>query len=68
MSYSGLALPFTEKQSEYLLIGDHGATYGMDYSHEIFANIKKYIFWVILGAFESPIVKRANFKLPDLIK
>ena len=56
--YSGLALPFMEKQSEYLVNGDRGATYGMDYSHEILANIKKYIFWVISGAFESPIVKR----------
>ena len=40
-SYSGLALPFMEKQSEYLVNGDRGATYGMDYSHEILANIKK---------------------------
>ena len=63
-SYSGLALPFMEKQSEYLFIGDHGATYGMDYSHEILANIKqKYIFWVILGAFESPIVKRGQLQI-----
>ena len=30
-----------ENQSEYLVNGDHGATYGMDYSHEILANIKK---------------------------
>ena len=63
MPYSGLALPFMEKQSEYLLIGDRGATYGMDYSHEILANIKKYIFWVILGAFESPIVKRGQLQI-----
>ena len=40
-SYSGLALPFMEKQSESLVNGDRGATYGMDYSHEILANIKK---------------------------
>ena len=26
-SYSGLALPFMEKQSEYLVNGDRGATY-----------------------------------------
>ena len=44
MSYSGLALPFMEKQSEYLINGDRGATYGMDFSHEILANKKKYIF------------------------
>ena len=36
-SYFGVILPFTEKQSEYLLIGDRFATYGMDYSHEILA-------------------------------
>ena len=58
-----------EKQSEYLVIGDRFAKYGIDYSHEILANIlKKYIFWMILGAFESPIVKIGDFKLPDLIK
>ena len=36
-----------EKQSEYLVNGDRGATYGMDYSHEILANIKKntYFGW-----------------------
>ena len=63
-SYSGLALPFMEKQSEYLFIGDRGATYGMDYSHEILANIKKkYIFWVISGAFESPIIKRVQLQI-----
>ena len=64
-SYSGLALPFMEKRSEYLVIGDRGATYGMDYSHEILANIflKKYIFWVISGAFESPIVKRGQLQI-----
>ena len=28
-----------EKQSEYLVKGDLGATYGMDYSHEILGNI-----------------------------
>ena len=28
-----------EKQSEYLVVGDRSATYGMDYSHEILANI-----------------------------
>ena len=40
-SYSGLKLSFMEKQSEYLINGDRGATYGMDFSHEILANIKK---------------------------
>ena len=30
-----------EEQSEYLVIGDRFATYGMDYSHEILANFKK---------------------------
>ena len=30
-----------EKQSEYLVIGDRFATYGMDYSHEILANFYK---------------------------
>ena len=36
-----------EKQSEYIVIGDRGATYGMDYSHEIVANILKntYFGW-----------------------
>ena len=53
-----------EKQSEYLVIGDRSATYGMDYSHEILANIlKKYIFWVISGAFESPNVKRGQLQI-----
>ena len=53
-----------EKQSEYLVNGDRGATYGMDYSHEILANIKKkYIFWVISGAFESPILKRGQLQI-----
>ena len=28
-----------EKQSEYLVIGDRFATYGMDYMYEILANI-----------------------------
>ena len=28
-----------EKQSKYLVVGYRGATYGMDYSHEILANI-----------------------------
>ena len=27
-----------EKQSEYVVIGDRFATYGMGYSHEILAN------------------------------
>ena len=36
----------------------------MDYSHEILANIKKkYIFWVISGAFESPIAKRGQLQI-----
>ena len=39
MSYFGLTFPFIEKQSEYLIIGDRGATYGMNYSHETLANI-----------------------------
>ena len=44
-SYFGVILPFTEKQSEYLLIGDRFATYGMDYSHKILANfLKMHIF------------------------
>ena len=54
-SYSGLALPFMEKQSEYLVIGDRGATYGMDYSHEILANFKKI---PILGDFRGIWVYR----------
>ena len=40
-SYFGLILTFMEKQSEYLVIGDRFATYGMDCSHEILANLKK---------------------------
>ena len=36
----------------------------MVYSHEILANIKKiHIFWVISGAFESPIVKRGQLQI-----
>ena len=62
-SYSGLALPFMEKQSEYLVVGDRGATYGMDYSHEILANIKKIHILVISGAFESPVVKRGQLQI-----
>ena len=42
-----------EKQSEYLVNGDRGATYGMDYSHEILANIKKIH---ILGDFRGILV------------
>ena len=37
-SYFGLTWPYMEKQSEYLVIGDRFATYGMGYSHEIRAN------------------------------
>ena len=37
-SYFGFILTFMEKQSEYLVIGDRFATYGMYYSHEILAN------------------------------
>ena len=52
-----------EKQIEYLVIGHRFATYGMDYSHEILANIvKNSIFWMILGAFECPIVKRGQLQ------
>ena len=40
-SYFGLILTFMEKQSEYLVIEDLYATYGMDYSHEILANFLK---------------------------
>ena len=61
-----------EKKSEYmyLVIGDRAATYGMDYSHEILANIKKNtylgdfrgIFWV------SYRKEGLTSNLPDLIK
>ena len=40
-----------EKQSEYLVTGDRGATCEMDYSHEILANILKKIH--ILGDFRG---------------
>ena len=40
-SYFGLTLPFIEKQSEYLVVEDRGATYGINYSHETLAKLKK---------------------------
>ena len=52
-----------EKQSEYFVIGDRFATYGMDYSHEILAKIfENSIFWMILEAFECPIVKKGRLQ------
>ena len=65
-------LPFMEKQSEYLFIGDHFGTYGMDYSHEIFDN--KYYFKKIhilddfRGIWVSYCIEGLISKLPDLIK
>ena len=38
-SYFGLILPFMEKQSEYLFIRVYLATYRIDYSLEILANV-----------------------------
>ena len=52
-----------EKQSEYLVIADRGAPYGMDYSHEILANIKKIHIFGDFRAFESPIVKSGQLQI-----
>ena len=48
-----------------LVIGDSFSTYGMNYSHEILANFFFFlnsIFWMILKAFECPIVKRGQLQ------
>ena len=52
-----------EETKWVLVIGDRSATYRMDYSLEILANIKKIHIWVIAGAFESPIVKRGQLQI-----
>ena len=58
-----------EKQSEYLVIGDRLATYGMDYSNEILANFwKQHIVDDYRGIWVSYRKEGPTSKLPDMIK